>query len=546
MKEGMTLKDEHDKVIMRRMGPCPSLTARNIHFKNRCVPDKQRLEILQQSYDLLNEGGLAQIFFIAVYQSWNYVATLCGFAFGISLIILILMFLLPKFLPWLICLATIITNAILCIELWSNYNKFPFNKKIGLHTEEDEDDIKPKILFRNEGGSIFYEMFDRILWDFLDEVQFNNDIILYLTFFTLCVNTILIAVIFVWMFHLNRLKLLFDEVAACLKNLPGLIIAPTIALLCMSLLIYLSGYTLLCIVTSKTPVTSPLIDENYKTNKEDSFIDLYKDLRLFEQIEYVDMKTIRQTFWIFTIGMLWTTEFIFAFEEFCIGAAIGFWYFTPSINNPSLHAIGVLFKYHLGTIAKGSAVFALVNVPKFIWTSIFKKFKQNPNLLWLQRLQYFDERIRIWNHNAYVPAAMETTSLRSAGEVASKIFAKNAKELKDISEVFAFILFLSKYFVAILTCLVGIKLLKERKDYLFNQDRHEYFFYTAPVLFSTLCAFCIGHIVFSVVEMTVDALLLCASEDQQIHGRLKRFIKKSNLIELFPKIGENSVEKTNA
>ncbi|XP_055850469.1 choline transporter-like 1 isoform X2 [Episyrphus balteatus] len=544
LKEAMLVINENENIndIMRRMGPCPAVTTRSIHFKNRCLPDKQRLEVLQESYDLLNAGGLDQIFFISVYQSWKYVATLCGFAFGISLILLVLMFWLSKILPWLICFVTIIANTTLFIEFWSNYNKFPFVKKTG---EEYEDDTPPKILFKNEFGINFYEMFDRILWDLLDEVQFNNDIILYLTFFTLIVNTILIALIFEWMIHLNQLKLLFDEAAACVKNLPGLIIAQIIGLLCMSLLIFLSGYTLLCIVTSKTPVTSPLIDEYYTNDKGGSFIDRYTDQRLFQQIEYVDMKAIRQTFWIFIIGMLWTTEFIFAFEEFCIGAAVGFWYFTPSINNPSLHAFRVLLKYHLGSIVKASAIIALVKIPKLLWTSIFKKFNQKLNLFWIQRLQYFDDQIQIWNHKAYVPAAMETTCFRSAGEVAWKIFSKNSKKMQDINNVFGFVLFLSKYFVAILTCFVGIKLLKDRKDYLFNEDRHEYFFYMAPVLFSTLCAFCIAHIVFSIFEMTVDALLLCACEDQQINGRLKRFIKKSNLIEIFPKIRGNSIEKFN-
>ena len=99
-----------------------------------------------------------------------------------------------------------------------------------------------------------------------------------------------------------------------------------------------------------------------------------KKCLVFQQIEYVDSKAIRRTFWIYIIGFLWTTEFIFAFEEFCIGAAVGFWYFTPSIKNPSLNAIGVLFKCHFGTIAKGSAVISLIKLPRILLTLIFKRF----------------------------------------------------------------------------------------------------------------------------------------------------------------------------
>ncbi|XP_055842774.1 choline transporter-like 1 [Episyrphus balteatus] len=213
------------------------------------------------------------------------------------------------------------------------------------------------------------------------------------------------------MIHFNELRMLFDEAANCMKNLPGLIIAPIIALISMILLIFLSGYTLLCITTAKIPEILPTND---KYLDED---DPFKDRRLYQQIEYVDLKEIRQTFWIFIIGMLWTSDFIFAFEEFCIGAAVVFWYSKFSIKNPSLNAIGVLFKYHLGTIAKGSAVIALFKVPRLIFILIFKRMKSKSNQLCLRCIQFFEKWMEIWNHNAYVPAAMETNNLHSAADV---------------------------------------------------------------------------------------------------------------------------------
>ncbi|XP_055842771.1 choline transporter-like 1 [Episyrphus balteatus] len=256
---------------------------------------------------------------------------------------------LTKAIAWIICLLLIITNLILCIQLWSLYEHPSF--------EEDENNS-------DEIEDIEYE----IMWNFLDEFRANNSIILCLAILTILITITLVTLTLILRKQLSQLKLLFDEAVVCIKQLSGISVAPTIAQINMILLILLSGYTLLCLTTAKYPMFVSTW-EPFKIFE----LNEWQHLRLPYQIEYVDSKTIRSTFWIYIIGLLWTIEFIFAFEEFCIGAAVVFWYFKPSIYQPSQHAVKILVKYHLGTIAKGSAFITLLKVPRFLLVCISKR-----------------------------------------------------------------------------------------------------------------------------------------------------------------------------
>ncbi|XP_055842770.1 choline transporter-like 1 [Episyrphus balteatus] len=428
-----------------------------------------------------------------------------------------------KAIAWIICLLAIITNATLSTQLWLLYEFSPII---------DEDEENNKIIEFEEMMKKDYQ----IILNLLEEFRANNFIIICLAILTSLITISLITLTLILRKHLSQLKLLFDESVMCIKQLSGIGVVPNIALLSMILLILLSGFTLLCITTAKYPMLVPTMEKFYIDD-----IDPMQNLRLFYHIEYVDSKIIRNTLWIYIIGFLWTVEFIIAFEEFCIGAGVAFWYFKPSVYKPSQHAFEVLLKYHLGTIAKSSAVSTLFKVPRLLLISMSKIIRKRVNQLWFQRFQRFEERIGIWNHNAFVPSGMETIDFHSAGKVAWKIAAKNAEQVEKINNIFDIILFLSKFFVATLTCLVGIIILKNKRDYLILKDKDEFFFYMAPVLFGTFCAYCIANIVFSIIQMTVDVLLLCACEDHLIYGGLRCSMIKCNLGKLFKNNEENDI-----
>lgn len=91
------------------------------------------------------------------------------------------------------------------------------------------------------------------------------------------------------------------------------------------------------------------------------------------RVEYTEPKTLKSMFWIYVVGLIWTTEFIFACQQFALAAAVAFWYFNKPTASPTIYAISKLIKYHLGTVAKGSFVITIFKIPRLILTYLYTK-----------------------------------------------------------------------------------------------------------------------------------------------------------------------------
>lgn len=90
-------------------------------------------------------------------------------------------------------------------------------------------------------------------------------------------------------------------------------------------------------------------------------------------VEYYEVNWLRNMFWIYFIGLIWTSEFIFACQQLAIAGAVAFWYFRKPTDSPVLHSISKLIKYHLGSVAKGSLLITIFKIPRLILTYLYAK-----------------------------------------------------------------------------------------------------------------------------------------------------------------------------
>lgn len=104
--------------------------------------------------------------------------------------------------------------------------------------------------------------------------------------------------------------------------------------------------------------------------------------------------------------------------------------------------------------------------------------------------------------------------------------ATNAIQVAVVNSIGDFILFLGKLFVALVCGLITLIVVKDTDVNV------------APVVFVTLFAFFIAHIVLSLFEVVVDTLFLCVCEDKTINGNNGRW-KQSNLAKL---LGEDPAD----
>lgn len=73
--------------------------------------------------------------------------------------------------------------------------------------------------------------------------------------------------------------------------------------------------------------------------------------------------------WYAFFNMLWTSAFIVAIGICTIAGSVGYWYFTPNEEkgkkNVVKPALRNCFRYHLGSLAFGSFILAVVQLIKW-------------------------------------------------------------------------------------------------------------------------------------------------------------------------------------
>eukprot|EP00360_Condylostoma_magnum_P000980 CAMPEP_0168315214 /NCGR_PEP_ID=MMETSP0210-20121227/10487_1 /TAXON_ID=40633 /ORGANISM="Condylostoma magnum, Strain COL2" /LENGTH=136 /DNA_ID=CAMNT_0008287087 /DNA_START=917 /DNA_END=1324 /DNA_ORIENTATION=+ len=74
--------------------------------------------------------------------------------------------------------------------------------------------------------------------------------------------------------------------------------------------------------------------------------------------------TVRNIFYFHFFGIFWVVAFIIAFEQFVIASSVSFWYFNEKadkkVESPISRSIWRGFRYHIGSLALGSFLLALI------------------------------------------------------------------------------------------------------------------------------------------------------------------------------------------
>lgn len=236
-----------------------------------------------------------------------------------------------------------------------------------------------------------------------------------------------------------------------------------------------------------------------------------------ETVVFKLSEPLQYTIWYHAVGLIWISEFILACQQMTVAGAVVTYYFTRDKSQlpetPILSSMLQLARYHLGTVAKGSFIITLVEIPRLILTYIHNQLKGKENAcarcivkaciccLWcLQKcLTYL-------NQNAYTATAINSTSFCTSAKDAFIILVENAVRVAAINTVGDFILFLGKVLVVACVGLVGVLTLRYQQEYTL---------WVVPVVIACLFAYMVAHCFLSVYEMVVDVLFLCFAIDSK-------------------------------
>nr|XP_013800690.1 PREDICTED: choline transporter-like protein 1 [Apteryx mantelli mantelli] len=232
-------------------------------------------------------------------------------------------------------------------------------------------------------------------------------------------------------------------------------------------------------------------------------------------VEFQMVGPLKYMWWYHVVGLIWISEFILACQQMTVAGAVVTYYFTREKRNlpftPILASVNRLICYHLGTVAKGSFIIALVKIPRMILMYIHTQLKGKESAFARYVLKAcicclwcLENCLTYLNQNAYTATAINSTNFCTSAKDAFVILVENALRVAAINTVGDFMLFLGKILIVCSTGLAGFMLLNYQQDYTI---------WVLPLIIVCLFAFLVAHCFLSIYEIVIDVLFLCFAID---------------------------------
>eukprot|EP00038_Savillea_parva_P000896 m.99716 g.99716 ORF g.99716 m.99716 type:complete len:675 (-) comp10316_c0_seq1:3996-6020(-) len=321
-------------------------------------------------------------------------------------------------------------------------------------------------------------------------------------FFVIFAILILIVVIFLRN-DIRKSIDLYKEASEAIRAMPSMFIAPFLTY------VFLLAIAVFFIITGAYLVTT-----------EKHVNDLYENDTTFGHVKYVDRGDYDGHFWYFVFALLWCSQFILACEEISLAGCITEWYVNQHETK-----FGALFRsmwrvarYHLGTVAIGSLIIAIVQFIRVWFEYVSRKLDdaaESASPIIQKLVKFFvcccrcclwclEKCLRFINKNAYIETALYGINFFSACFRAVNTIMKNILTFGAINFVGFLVIFMMKLAVVILVAAIAFAWL---------QDDDAVELKGVVVFVLVVIAWFIADAFAGIFEMTADTLLIVFAED---------------------------------
>ncbi|PAA76334.1 hypothetical protein BOX15_Mlig003702g2 [Macrostomum lignano] len=220
----------------------------------------------------------------------------------------------------------------------------------------------------------------------------------------------------------------------------------------------------------------------------------------------------------------WLSAFVVSFGQLVLAGAFASYYWAwekpkdiPAL--PILHSLARAVRYHLGTVAFGSLLIAIVKFIRAILSYLESKLKGRENLfvkfIFCCLKCFFwclEKFLKFLTKNAYIVTAINGKNFCLAAKQAFGIILNNCVRFAVVDNVTSFVLFVGKLIVTGLITAVAFLFFNGqiRIHSSLEVDLH-YFF--VPVILIGISTWIICSLFFSVFDFAVDTMFLCAMVD---------------------------------
>jgi solute carrier family 44 (choline transporter-like protein), member 2/4/5 len=232
--------------------------------------------------------------------------------------------------------------------------------------------------------------------------------------------------------------------------------------------------------------------------------------------------------------LFWVQAFIVGFNQMVLAGCFGAWYWSRGRASCTLLvSLKDTLVYHLGSIAFGSLLIAVCKLIRTLIQFVENRLKsatgQHSRLTCLVQFMLCCCKCCFWclehvlkfiNRNAYIMVAIYGKAFCASARDAIALLASNPLRALVLDRVTDFVLFLGRLLI---TCGIGVlgfffftKRFYIAPDYrkYFAPDLHYYWLQLAVVI---VAAYYIAKTFFTVFEVAVDTVFLCALKDLDEH-----------------------------
>ena len=225
-------------------------------------------------------------------------------------------------------------------------------------------------------------------------------------------------------------------------------------------------------------------------------------------------------------ALFWGLFFCSALGELILAGAFASWYWTfdkkhdlPSL--PVLSSAGRAVRYHLGTVAFGSLIIAIIRMARATLEYIQRQTKgvDNPVARGVIRcckccLWCFEKFMRFINRNAYIVCAIYGSNFCASAKDAFSLLMRNILRVVVVNSTCEVMLLMGKLVVTALVTIGSFYFMEDRipiegLDRYVPTTQHSW----VPITTVAIASYFVCSVFFSVYTMAVDTIFMCFLED---------------------------------
>ncbi|XP_071802691.1 choline transporter-like protein 2 [Asterias amurensis] len=229
-------------------------------------------------------------------------------------------------------------------------------------------------------------------------------------------------------------------------------------------------------------------------------------------------------------GLFWLVNFAIALGQVTLAGAFAsyYWAFTKPQDIPAFPLFKSFYRairYHLGSIAFGSLIIAIIQIIRTMleYTEAKLKGKENQVVKYILKclkccFWCLEKFMRFLNKNAYILIAVYGENFCTSAKNAFFLLMRNILRVAVINKLTDFLIFLGELFVVGVVGVTSFFYFTNSITWasdLITVPTLNY--YWIPIIIITVGTYFVAKCFFSVYDMAVDTLFLCFLEDLERH-----------------------------